>query len=140
MTAREAALQMIYALDLGGQTTGQVTEWYTRAHPLPPTASRRAEVLLAAVVERQAEIEALLTQHAIGWRLERMNAVDRCVLKLAVGEMLQEEPASVREIVQAALKLAHKFSQPAAASFIQGLLEAIARTRTSQPEVTPHAG
>ncbi|MGH9414745.1 MAG: transcription antitermination factor NusB [Terriglobales bacterium] len=145
LAAREAALQMLYALDLdrGAQTAREVAHWYLQAHPLPAAAAARAQELVAAVEQQRGEIERLISKHAVGWRLERMSVVDRNVLKLATAEFLLAPQAAARTAIQPARKLAQKFSQPEAVQFIQGLLEAIARDLASPSptpaEVAPHA-
>ncbi|MGH9487076.1 MAG: transcription antitermination factor NusB [Terriglobales bacterium] len=136
--AREAALQMIYALDLGGQNAAQVEHWYLEAHPLAPVAALRARTLVEAVVERQTELEALIGRHAIGWRLERMNVVDRSLLKLAGAEMLLQPESGRRAIIAAAIKLARKFSQLEAVRFVQGVLEAMAQELAPEAEEARH--
>lgn len=141
MPAREAALQMLYALDLdgGSQSAREVAHWYQQAHPLPAAVAARAQALVAAVEGQRSEIERRIEKNAIGWRLERMSVVDRCVLKLATAEILLA-PDTPRAAIQAARKLAQKFSQPEAVAFIQGLLEAIVRALASEKEVASHAG
>ncbi|MGH9475414.1 MAG: transcription antitermination factor NusB [Terriglobales bacterium] len=139
MDGREAALQMIYAVDLGGQGAATVAHWYLQAHPLTEEAAALASALLEAVGDRKDEIEAVIERHAIGWRLVRMSAVDRSLLKLAVAELLLHPRASARTVIQAAARLAHKYSQPEAEAFVRGLLEAVARELASEPEVIRHA-
>ena len=135
-TAREAALQMLYALDISGDDPVHILASYRSAHPLTPSAGARAELLLRhAGIERQ-RIEDLIQRHSVGWRLERMSVIDRNLLRLGTVEMLTGLAPSVA--VQATVRLARKFSQPEAISFIQGLLEAIARDLGTQAEVAQH--
>lgn len=137
--AREAALQMIYALDLGGQSLATVERWYLQAHPLPAPAATSALALLAAAVEHNREIEALIARHAIGWRVERLSAVDRSLLKLATAELLLHPALPARAVIQAAVRMARKFSQPEAEAFVRGVLEAVVRERTAEPEAVSRA-
>jgi len=130
MPARVAALQMLYALELGGQDAQQVERWYVEAHPLAPPVRERAGALVDAVVSHQAEIERLIGQHAKGWRLERISVIDRSLLKLAAAELLLSKKwsgAAVEAVVRPVQRLAAKFSQPEAVSFVGGLIEAMAR-------------
>jgi N utilization substance protein B len=136
MAAREAALQMLYALDLGGGDAGPVAAAYRRDHPLAPAVAERAELLLHRASSARQRIEDLIVRHSVGWRLERMSAIDRNLLKLGTAEMLLGQPAAT--VVQATLRLARKFSQPEAISFLQGLLEAIARELAAHSEVAQH--
>lgn len=124
-TASEAALQMIYALELGGQDPEQIERWYIQANPLTPAARTRASRLLLAVATQREEIERLISAHAKGWRLERMSVVDRSLLKLAVAQVLAD-PALATGSINECLKLAKKFSQPTAMGFLHAVLDAVA--------------
>lgn len=125
--AREAALQMLYALEMGGQTASQVERWYLDAHPLEPDVRERAGRLLDQAVMNNARIESLIDRHARGWKRERMTVVDRSLLKLAIGEMLEEHHQPHPVIINEALRLTKKFSQPEAVNFMNGLLHAVAQ-------------
>ncbi|HET9784606.1 MAG TPA: transcription antitermination factor NusB [Terriglobales bacterium] len=137
MAAREAALQMLYALDLGGGDAGPVATAYRRDHPMTSAVADRAAILLQQASTSRQQIEELIGRHSVGWRLERMSAIDRNLLKLGTAEMLTGQPSAT--VVQATVRLARKFSQPEAISFVQGLLEAIARELAAKPEVAQHA-
>lgn len=125
--AREAALQMLYALEMGGQTPDQVEGWYLESHPLEPDTRERAGRLLDQAVMNSERIEALIDRHARGWKRERMTLIDRSLLKLAIGEMLDSEHAPHPVIINEALRLTKKFSQPEAVNFVNGLLHAVSQ-------------
>lgn len=125
--AREAALQMLYALEMGGQTPGDVERWYLEAHPLGPDIRERAGHLLDQTVINSERIESLIDRHARGWKRERITLVDRSLLKLAIGEMLEAEHAPHPVIINEALRLTKKFSQPEAVNFVNGLLHAVSQ-------------
>ena len=131
--AREAALQMLYALELGGQDAAQIERWYLAAHPLPPAVRERAGALVDAAVGHREQIEDLIRRHARGWRLERISVIDRSLLKLAAAELLLRPAPSLGVVVQACLDLARKFSQPDALKFLHGLLDAMARDMAGAP-------
>jgi len=118
---------MLYALEMGGQTAHQVERWYLDAHPLEPDVRERAGRLLDQAVTNNARIETLIDRHAKGWKRERMTIVDRSLLKLAIGEMLEEEHQPLPVIINEAIRLTKKFSQPEAISFVNGLLNSVAQ-------------
>lgn len=122
--AREATFQMLYALELGGQTAGEVERWYLEAHPLAPAVRERAGALLDAAMAQRERIEELLRRHAQGWKLERISLVDRSLLRLATAELLIG--GLPRGVLEATLALAKKFSQPGAVAFLHAVLDAIA--------------
>jgi N utilization substance protein B len=82
--------------------------------------------LVKGVAENIAEIDRRLTQHAEHWRIERMPAVDRNVLRLAIYEMMSMDtppPVAIDE----AIELARRFSGEESVQFINGVLDAAKR-------------
>ncbi len=124
--AREAVMQMIYAMQLTGQSSGEVERWYVQNHPLEAEVRELAGRLLESAVANDERIRELLTRHSHGWRLERMSTVDRSLLMLGVTELLREPPVPAAVVITETLKLARRFSQPAAENFLHGVLDAVA--------------
>jgi len=127
--AREAALQMLYQCEVGkaGAQESIVTYWPAAdaeaavAEPLREFANR----LVRGTVDRRSEIDAMLTTHAQNWRIERMNVIDRLVLRMAVFEMLTEPETPSKVIINEAIELARSFSGDAAVGFVNGVLDAV---------------
>ena len=125
--ARELALQMLFQADLGRQTPEHVrkTFWAERSQ-VDEEARDFAEELFRAATERAEEIDALIARHAEHWRMERMAAVDRNILRAGVAEFLaMETPRPV--VINEALEIARRFSAPESVHFINGVLDSIAR-------------
>jgi N utilization substance protein B len=126
--AREAALQMLYQCEVGraGAHESIVSYWAdpdtgALAEPLRGFAER----LVRGTLDRREEIDAMLTAHAQNWRIERMNVIDRLVLRLAVFEMLAETETPSKVIINEAIELARSFSGDAAVGFVNGVLDAV---------------
>jgi len=83
-----------------------------------------ATQLLEGAVARAGEIDKLVERHARGWTLERMAAMDRAILRLAVGE-LRSTGTPPKVVINEAVELAKKFSSEDSAAFINGILDAI---------------
>jgi N utilization substance protein B len=99
---------------------------YSEAGPSPPERDAFLEGLVRGTVEKAGEIDALISGHAEHWRLERMPAVDRNILRLAIYEMRHTEtPAPV--VIDEALELARRFSSEESVLFVNGVLDAIHR-------------
>jgi transcription antitermination protein NusB len=82
--------------------------------------------LVRGTVEHLAEVDRQITKHAEHWRMERMPAVDRNILRLAVYEMTRAgTPAPVT--IDEALELARKFSNEESIQFVNGVLDAVRR-------------
>jgi N utilization substance protein B len=92
--------------------------------------------LVTGTVEHLAEVDEQITKHAEHWRMERMPAVDRNILRMAVYEMTRgETPAAVT--IDEAIELARKFSGEESVQFVNGVLDAINRGRATTPASPP---
>ena len=86
-----------------------------------------ANNLLRGVVRRAPTIDELIKKHAEHWRMERMSAVDRNILRLAVYELL-EKSAAPAVVIDEALEIGRRFSGDESARFLNGVLDAIEKT------------
>jgi transcription antitermination protein NusB len=126
--SRELALQMLFQLDMGKQTADQVrkTFWGER-RDLDEKVRSFADDLFLVAAEREAEIDQIIERNAVHWRMDRMAAVDRNVLRAGVAEFLgfPETPRPV--VINEALEIARRFSTPESVQFINGVLDSVAR-------------
>ena len=128
--AREAALQMLYQWEVGKVSMYEVrqTFWVAdadRGGTLPDSMRAFATTLASGVADKVAELDPLIMEAAEHWRIERMNVMDRLVLRLAVYEFLHERATPAKVIINEALELARTFSGDEAVRFINGVLDAI---------------
>ena len=126
--SRELTLQMLFQSDMGKQSSDQVrrTFWAER-RDLEEDVRGFADDLFRVAVERAPDIDRIIESHAEHWRLERMAAVDRNVLRTAVAEFLGYPATPKPVIINEALEIARKFSSPEAVTFINGVLDSVAR-------------
>lgn len=125
--SRELCLQMLFQADMGKQTPEQVrkTFWLERSD-IDDETRGFAEDLFNVATERQQEVDELIQKHAPKWRMERMAAVDRNVLRASVAELLVlHTPKQI--VINEALEVAHKFSTPESVQFINGVLDSVAK-------------
>jgi N utilization substance protein B len=130
--SREMAMQMLFQADIGKQTPEQVRKSYWEARSeseLDPETRGFAEDIYRVASLREAEIDALIEQHSANWRLSRMPAVDRNVLRAAVAEMLGFPATPAPIIINESLEIARRFSAPESINFLNGVLDAIAKSR-----------
>jgi N utilization substance protein B len=126
--SREMALQMLFQADMGKQSADQVRNTFWAEHG---TASRDvrgfADDLFRVATDRATDIDGLIERHAEHWRMERMAAVDRNLLRTAVAEFLgyPETPRAV--IINEALEIARKFSSPESVQFLNGVLDSVGK-------------
>jgi N utilization substance protein B len=85
-----------------------------------------AEVLVRGVVEHQRRVDGLLSEHSRGWTLERMPAVDRAILRIAVFELLYSLDVPPAVVVNEAVDAAKLLSTDDSPKFVNGVLGQIA--------------
>jgi N utilization substance protein B len=128
--SRQAALQVLYSVDVGRRAaeTLDAALAAVEAHfELPEGARAYARELVLGVALHRDAIDRMLAGHATNWRIERMAAVDRNVLRLAAFEMgWAGVPPSVA--IDEAVELARRFGADPSPAFVNGVLDAVART------------
>jgi N utilization substance protein B len=126
--SRELAMQMLFQADIGRQTSDQVRATFWKAgDPVEPEVRGFAEDLFRVAKERQEEIDALIVAHSKNWRLKRMPAVDRNLLRMAVAELLGFKGTPFPIVINEALEIGRRFSGPESINFLNGVLDSIAR-------------
>jgi N utilization substance protein B len=126
--ARQRALQILFLWDARRQPVDEAIDAYydTLNFEERPERDPFVAALVRGTVEHLAAVDAHISKHAEHWRMERMPAVDRNILRLAVYEMIHGgTPAAVA--IDEALELARKFSNEESVQFVNGVLDAIHR-------------
>lgn len=125
----EAELRRIEPLELLGERVG--------SPDVPPINDYTVE-LVQGVVAHRARIDELLGEHAQGWTLSRMPAVDRAVLRLGLYEMLWADDVDDAVAIDEAIELAKALSTDDSPRFVNGVLGGIAGIAASlRPSLEP---
>lgn len=127
--AREAALHMLYEMEVGGLSADDAA----RLQPLvgdedavavdDAAAESFARRLATGVWESRAELDGVIGEASTNWRVERLAVLDRLVLRLAVREWLTEPSTPPRVVLSEAIELARRYSGDEAARFVNGVLD-----------------
>lgn len=134
--SRQRALQVLYQIEFGKDSIREsLDNFYESLHSAERgaddiTSPERCdrddfmETLVRGAMAEAAAIDETIARHSEHWRLERMPAVDRNILRLAVYEMTRAEtPPAV--VIDEALELARRFSGEPSVAFINGVLDAV---------------
>ena len=126
--SRELALQMLFQLDMGKQSPEQVrkTFWSERKE-MDESVRGFADDIFRLATERSEEVDKVIEAHAQNWRMERMAAVDRNVIRAAVAEFIGYPQTPAPIVINEALEIARKFSSPEAVNFINGVLDSVSK-------------
>ncbi len=129
--ARELALQMLFENDLTGappeEMFGHFQEWRNAADSTREYAKR----LVVGTLEHRPEIDGLIARQADNWRIERMPAVDRNILRMALYEIRHEPETPPPVVIDEALEIAKRFSTPRSSQFINGILDGVLKSPAS---------
>ena len=128
--ARKRALDVLFAADVRGETAEQSLEAESlRAAARPERASSwpYAREIVQGVIDHAAEIDAAIASHSTSWPIDRMPAVDRGILRIAVWEARYNPEVPVGVAVDEAVELAKELSTDDSPKFVNGLLMAIVR-------------
>lgn len=134
--AREAAVQMLYQWEVGKTSMFEVGQTFwtgpAASEPLGDEMRAFATRLATGVTGTVADLDPMIAEAAQNWRIERMNVLDRLILRLAIYEFLHEPETPAKVIINEALELARTFSTDDSVRFINGVLDAVRRTLTRE--------
>ena len=140
--AREMAVQMLYQSDLGESPAREVIAAFEPPAPAGTAGDAHlraldyAKTLARGALEHREEIDALIRKQAENWRLERMPAVDRNILRLAVFEFLYEDDVPKLVVLDEAIELAKRFGSEESGRFVNGVLDGLLKTRSFPGRLT----
>ncbi|HXX43691.1 MAG TPA: transcription antitermination factor NusB [Candidatus Acidoferrales bacterium] len=121
--SREFALQMLFEWDMTRQEPSRVEKLFWKSARAAESTRDFANELFEGTVAQAGEIDAMVAKLAENWRLDRLAAIDRNILRLGIYEM-RAGTAPPRVIIDEALELAKKFSSAEAPAFLNGVLDA----------------
>ena len=131
--SRELALQMLFQSDLGQQPPEQVRNTFWKGqNEVSPEVKGFAEDIFRVARDRAPEIDKLIEDHADNWRMDRMAAVDRNLLRAAVAELLGFPKTPRAVVINEAIEIARKFSCPESVNFINGVLDSVGKEIEAQ--------
>lgn len=125
-TAREAALQMLFAADVASHKSQVILQDFWREFPGDAEDRKYADAAVLGVLNERKKIDEQLVKASANWRLERMNAVARNVLRLGTWELLESADVPRAVIIDESVELAKRFGTKECGAFVNGVLDRIA--------------
>lgn len=126
--AREAAVQMLYQMDMSGVDAATASRLYWGSLAGPNDAREFADDLVLGLSRASERVDGLIRQVSKHWRLERMARVDRNIIRLAVYELTERPDIPRRVTLNEAIELAKRFGDENSPAFVNGVLDRIAET------------
>ncbi len=128
--ARESTLQMLFQFDASDITARQVVTLYRDCFGEGPLPDKFSIDLFMGIADALEAIDATIAQSSDNWRLDRMNRVDRNILRIGVHEIMNAEGTPPRVAINEAVELAKRFGTAESAAFVNGILDRVARDRS----------
>ncbi|MGI6554046.1 MAG: transcription antitermination factor NusB [Bacillota bacterium] len=125
--AREKALQVLYEVEMGGSDIQEAFENSNGELNLDPHSRKFAQVIASGTWVQREEIDRLIGKYTRRWKIERLAAIDRNILRLAVFEMTTQPDIPHEVSINEAVELAKKYSTDKAASFVNAILDGISK-------------
>jgi N utilization substance protein B len=135
---REVALQVLYQVELNPSLPQAEVDRFLQRRLQEPRLCEFARALIAGIKAHREQIDGMITDVAENWRLDRMAAIDRNILRLGAYEMLFDEGVPVKVAINEALELAKRYSTAQSSRFVNGILDRLYTTETARktPEAT----
>ena len=119
-------MQMLFQWEMSPQDPRKLEAKFWRAAKSEESTERFANELFEGAARHVKELDALIGQHCDNWRFERLAAIDRAILRLAIHEVLIAK-LPLRVIINEAVSLAKKFSGDDSGAFVNGILDAASK-------------
>jgi N utilization substance protein B len=126
--AREAVIQTLYAKEMGNDDAFNQFEEILKDKKVKGEKANFARKLLNGVIENLDKIDKVIKNHLIDWDFDRLDKVDKQILRLGVYELLfTNTPYQI--VIDEAVKIAKNFSEDKSKSFINGILDRVAKEK-----------
>jgi N utilization substance protein B len=126
---REVALQMLFQLDASDVSPNEVKLLYRTCFAEGPLPDSFSIELFDAVSGQIAEIDTVIEQSSQNWRIERMSCVDRNILRIGISEIVNANEIPTRVAINEAVELAKRYGTKESPSFVNGILDRVARDK-----------
>lgn len=133
--AREFALQVLYQVDITKSDVKLCLDdfWKSREINTEGCIKEFTESLVFGFISHKGEIDALISEAAENWQLNRMAVVDRNILRMAAYELLYREDIPPKVSINEAIEIAKKYGNEDSGKFVNGILDKINKTKRHKP-------
>lgn len=124
--AREYCLQILYLSDTGGMAGEELARAFSdRAAELDEETRLFGGAMSEGTLAARPELDGIIEKFAVNWRIGRMPSVDRCILRMAVYELIKNPQTPPLAVIDEAIELAKRFSTENSGAFVNGILDKI---------------
>jgi transcription antitermination protein NusB len=129
--SREFAMQMLFQWDMSQQDPPKLAAKFWKSAKAADNTRAFANHLFEGAAKEATALDEIIAKHAENWRFDRLAAIDRAILRLAIHELRgKETPHKV--VLNEAVELAKKFSNEDSSAFVNGILDAVNKSLQSK--------
>jgi len=129
--AREAVIQTLYAQEMGNDKATQQFEDILKDKKVKGAKAEFARKLLTGILQNIDKIDTIIKEHLIDWDFDRLDKVDKQILRVGIYELLYTD-TPYQIVIDEAVKIAKNFSEDKAKSFINGILDRVAKEKINK--------
>ena len=122
-------MQILYQLEMNAQDIEQNLPVFWEHHAFDDAVREFAERIARGVWQNREAIDAIITETAKNWSIERIAPIDRNILRVAIYEMLYCKDIPYKVTMNEAIELGKKFGCDQSGAFINGVLDSVAATQ-----------
>lgn len=130
---REAVFQMLYSLDIGRSNHDDIIELIMHELKIPKKAAKEALSRAQMILKKLSEIDAMISKTSQSYTFERIQSVERNVLRLGLYELFFDEAIPSKVALAEALRLTRKFGTKESASFVNAILDTLYKQSLGEP-------
>jgi len=131
--SREFALQVLYQIEIAKQDAIKVVAQFQDHFFIGAERDDFLERLVLGVSKHRQEIDRLIEQYSENWRLDRMNIIDRNILRMAAFELLYCKDIPPKVTLNEAIDLGKRYGTDDSGGFINGILDRIQNEAIRKP-------
>ncbi|UCE21176.1 MAG: transcription antitermination factor NusB [Candidatus Aminicenantes bacterium] len=132
--AREETLRILYRLEFDNKPLEETLNQYWENKKTDQAAREYSSWLVNGIISHHKKIDTIIQNASEHWRLSRMALIDRNILRMAVFELLYEENIEPAVVINEAIEIAKAYSGEEAATFVNGVLDAIRKNLKNKKE------
>ncbi len=130
--AREAALQILFQTEFNDSPVEDVLNLFWKNKKADKEMREFSRALVENVLAHKEEIDSAIQFVSEHWRVSRMAVIDRCILRMAVSELVFDKDIPPAIVINEAIEIAKKYSSTKSATFINGILDAVKKKSLSK--------
>jgi N utilization substance protein B len=131
--SREYALQVLFQLNITKQEAIKALSQFQEHFSSDGEADEFLKRLVLGVLEHRQELDRLIEQYSENWRLDRINIIERNILRIALFELLYCEEIPPKVTINEAIDLGKRYGSGDSGGFINGILDRIQNEVVRKP-------